>query len=95
MKGSFSLSKRSPLIIIDLCVGGAILGIPIAIVGYYLSFKAITVYRQRVRERVRELRIQRKLKAKAKKKNKQRKSKQTKTPTANDTPTPPQRGNTT
>jgi len=94
-EGFLQLVKESPLIIIDLCVGGAILGIPIAIVGYYLSFKAITVYRQRVRERVRELRIQRKLKAKAKKKNKQRKSKQTKTPTANDTPTPPQRGNTT
>ncbi len=93
--GFLQLIKESPLIILDLCVGGAILGIPIAIAGYYLSFNAITIYRQRVRERMRELRIQRKLKAKAKKKNKKRTSKQTNTPTTNNTPSPPQRGNTT
>ena len=74
--GFLQLVKESPLIILDLCVGGAILGLPIAIVGYYLSFHAITVYRQRVRERMRQLRIQRKLKAKAKKKNKKQKTKQ-------------------
>jgi len=82
--GFLQLVKESPLIILDLCVGGAILGLPIAIVGYYLSYHAITVYRQRVRERMRELRIQRKLKAKAKKKSKKQKAKRKSKPAAND-----------
>ena len=67
------LLKESPLIILDLCVGGAILGIPIAIAGYYLAFNAITAYRRSVRDRLRELKRQRKLKSQAKKKNKKRK----------------------
>ena len=78
--GFLQLVKESPMIILDLCVGGAILGLPIAIVGYYLAFNAITVYRQRVKERVRELKRQRKLKAKAKKMNKRRKTKRKKRP---------------
>jgi len=47
------LLKQSPVIILDLCVGGAILGLPIAIVGYYLAFNAITLYRRRLKEKVR------------------------------------------
>jgi hypothetical protein len=46
------LLKNSPLIVLDLCVGGAILGLPIAVAGYYLAFNAITLYRERLRERV-------------------------------------------
>lgn len=47
------LVKQSPVILLDLCVGGIILGLPIAIIGYYLAFNAITLYRRRLRERVR------------------------------------------
>lgn len=47
------LLKKSPLIILDLCVGGILLGIPIAIIGYHLAFNAITLYRERLRERMR------------------------------------------
>lgn len=47
------LVKQSPVIIMDLCVGGIILGLPIAIIGYHLAFKAITLYRERIRKRVR------------------------------------------
>lgn len=93
-EGFLQLIKESPLIVLDLCVGGAILGLPIAIVGYYLAFNAITVYRQRVKERVRELKRQRKLKAKAKKMNKQRKTKRKKKADANTAPSKPQRINT-
>lgn len=85
--GFLQLVKESPLIILDLCVGGAILGLPIAIVGYYLAFNAITVYRQRVKERVRELKRQRKLKAKEKKMNKRRRTKRKK-PAATAAPPP-------
>lgn len=45
--------KQSPMIILDLCVGGLVLGIPLAIIGYYLSFRAITLYRERLGKRVR------------------------------------------
>lgn len=54
------LLKKSPLIILDLCVGGIILGIPMAVVGYYLAFHAITLYRQQLRERMRQLRHRKK-----------------------------------
>jgi len=47
------LLKQSPVIILDLCVGGIILGIPITIIGYYMAFNAITVYRERIRKRMR------------------------------------------
>lgn len=45
-----ALLKKSPLIILDLCVGGVILGIPIAFAGYYLALRAITIYRRRKRK---------------------------------------------
>lgn len=48
-----SILKQSPVIVMDLCVGGIILGLPIAIIGYYLAFNAITLYRERIRKRVR------------------------------------------
>lgn len=40
------LLKASPLILLDLCVGGALLGIPIAVIGYYAAFNAVTAYRR-------------------------------------------------
>ncbi len=46
------LVKQSPVIIMDLCVGGTILGLPLAIIGYYLALNAITLYRERIRKRV-------------------------------------------
>jgi uncharacterized protein (DUF2062 family) len=86
--GFLQLVKESPVIILDLCVGGAILGLPIAIAGYYLSYNAITVYRQRVKEKMRELKRQRKLKAKAQKKNKRQKTKSKKPPASTVAPPP-------
>jgi len=67
------LLKKSPVIIVDLCVGGLILGIPIAIVGYYLSFRAITLYRERIRIRLKEAK---RLRRKEKKSKKRRSNKQ-------------------
>ena len=86
--GFLQLLKDSPMIVLDLCVGGAILGIPIAVIGYYLAFNAITVYRQRVRERVRELKRQRKLKSQAKKKTRRRKPRKDKSQTQKTTAAP-------
>ncbi|MDJ0912875.1 MAG: DUF2062 domain-containing protein [Desulfobacterales bacterium] len=40
--------KQSPLIVADLVVGGIILGLPIAVAGYFFSLRTIRFYRRRV-----------------------------------------------
>jgi uncharacterized protein (DUF2062 family) len=42
-----ALLKQSPLIVLDLVIGGIALGLPLALLGYGFTRKAITVYRQR------------------------------------------------
>jgi uncharacterized protein (DUF2062 family) len=42
-----SLIEQSPLILVDLSIGGAILGIPLAIVGYFLVLGIIRRHRRR------------------------------------------------
>jgi uncharacterized protein (DUF2062 family) len=41
------LLKQSPHIILDLVIGGIALGLPLALLGYGVTRKVITVYRQR------------------------------------------------
>lgn len=41
------LIGQAPLIVADLCIGGLILGLPIAVIGYYAAHRAIRIYRQR------------------------------------------------
>jgi hypothetical protein len=41
------LMKQSPLILADLFIGGLILGLPMAVVSYFVVLKAICFYRQR------------------------------------------------
>ena len=43
-----ALVRQSPLILVDLSVGGMVLGIPLAVVGYFLVFRIICLYRKRV-----------------------------------------------
>jgi uncharacterized protein len=40
------LMKQSPLILVDLFIGGAIIGIPLAIGGYFIAFRMICRYRK-------------------------------------------------
>jgi uncharacterized protein len=49
------LLKASPLILLDLCVGGVLLGIPIAVAGYYAAFNAVTAYRRGARRAARKV----------------------------------------
>lgn len=42
-----ALMQQSPLILVDLSIGGVILGIPLAVGGYYTAFKTICRYRKR------------------------------------------------
>ena len=75
------LLMKTPEIFVALSVGGIILGLPFALVGYYLSFYTVQRYREKVkekvakqRERLRQLRKQRKEK-KAKRKGLKHKKK--------------------
>ncbi len=66
--------KKAPEVIWILVVGGVIVGIPLAIVGYYFSFSAIVQYRGRIKESL----IQKKEKLKKKLKRKRKSSKASK-----------------
>lgn len=47
----FELVRQSPLIMVDLCVGGLILGLPLAIAGYVLALRAVRICRTDQRTR--------------------------------------------
>jgi uncharacterized protein (DUF2062 family) len=42
-----ALMQQSPLILVDLAIGGIILGIPLAVGGYLIAFRLICLYRKR------------------------------------------------
>jgi uncharacterized protein (DUF2062 family) len=44
--------KNAPVIFGALTVGGVLVGLPLAVLGYYLSFAAVNKYHQRVKEKV-------------------------------------------
>lgn len=37
----FELVRQSPLIVVDLCVGGLVLGLPLAVGGYFLALQVV------------------------------------------------------
>ena len=41
------LVRQSPLILVDLSVGGVIIGLPLAIAGYAAVLRAVRMYRQK------------------------------------------------
>ncbi|BBO78390.1 hypothetical protein DSCW_58070 [Desulfosarcina widdelii] len=42
-----NLIKQSPLVLVDLCAGGLILGLPLAFAGYMVALRAVRLYRRR------------------------------------------------
>ncbi|MFO7714542.1 DUF2062 domain-containing protein [Desulfosarcina sp.] len=42
-----ALMQQSPMILVDLSIGGIILGIPLAVAGYFVAFRIIRNYRQK------------------------------------------------
>lgn len=46
--GVIGLMKNSPMILVDLLVGGVIIGLPLAIVSYYIAFYAVSGARKRM-----------------------------------------------
>ncbi len=47
-----NLIKSSPLILVDLTVGGIILGLPVAITAYWISLMAIENYRRKIKPKL-------------------------------------------
>lgn len=43
------LVRQSPLIVADLCIGGVILGFPLAVAGYVAALRAVRLYRKKAR----------------------------------------------
>lgn len=46
--GVIALMKNSPMIIIDLNVGGMIAGLPLALIAYYLAFNTVSQAQERI-----------------------------------------------
>jgi uncharacterized protein (DUF2062 family) len=44
--------RNAPVILGALTVGGALVGLPLAVLGYYLAYMAVNKYQQRVKEQV-------------------------------------------
>ncbi len=67
--------KKAPEVIWILVVGGVIVGIPLAIVGYYFSYSAIVQYRGRIKESLvkKKEKLKNRLKRKPKSSRKRRK----------------------
>ena len=49
--GVVGLMKNSPMILVDLLIGGVIVGIPLAIVSYYVAFYVVSSARKRMEAR--------------------------------------------
>lgn len=67
--------KHSPMILIDLTVGGIIIGLPLSIVSYWIVLTTIENYRKRIKPKLSEKRQARKVKKatkRSKKRNKRR-----------------------
>jgi uncharacterized protein (TIGR03546 family) len=67
------LIKNSPLIIVDLTVGGIILGLPLSIVAYWMVLTAIENYRKRIKPKLSKKRQNRKAKKSQKKRKRLKK----------------------
>ncbi len=49
IKTLFELITKTPQIIMILTIGGVILGIPVAITGYFIAYNAIVTYREKIK----------------------------------------------
>ena len=45
------IAQKTPEVILALTVGGIVIGLPLAVLGYYLSYSVIRRYRERSRRR--------------------------------------------
>ncbi len=67
--------RSAPEIVVVLLIGGIVVGLPLAAIGYYFAFKTIVEYRESIQRKLEEkkARISRKLKRKKSRKKKRKK----------------------
>lgn len=70
----FYILRSAPEIIGILMAGGIVVGLPLAVMGYYFALKAITEYRESIRRKIEEKKAT--LATKLKRKKKKKKSRQ-------------------
>ena len=49
--GLVALFKNSPMILVDMLIGGAIIGVPLAIMAYYVALRSVLSARKRIEKR--------------------------------------------
>ena len=62
------LIQRSPLILVDLTVGGIILGIPLSIITYWITLKTVENYRKKIKPKLAKRRSTRRSRKKKRRK---------------------------
>lgn len=67
-KASLALVLKTPAILWTLTLGGIVVGIPLAVVAYYVTFGLVQRYQDEVRDKLKARKAQRKLKKKARRK---------------------------
>jgi uncharacterized protein (DUF2062 family) len=75
VRSFYLMFQKAPDIFIALIIGGVIIGLPLAIVGYYFSFSAVAKYQNEIKEKLARKREIRARKLRKKKKNKKRRQK--------------------
>ena len=68
LSSAIELIKHSPMILVDLTVGGIVLGLPLCIVAYYMVLTTVVNYRKRIKPKLSKKRQDRKAR-KRKKRN--------------------------
>lgn len=68
LEGVIELVKHSPLILVDLLVGGLVLGVPIAFAGYWLCLKTVENYRKKIKPKLSKRRRKKPKKSRKRKK---------------------------
>ncbi len=69
------LVKKAPEIVIALTVGGIIVGIPLALIGYFFAYKAVDRYQEDIRRKLAEQKVKHAIKVERRKYKKRRKKK--------------------
>ncbi len=69
-----NLLQKTPEIFWSLIVGGVVLGLPLAVFGYYFAYQSVLKYQQGLRAKIAEKIEKRALKQRARKKRKKRKN---------------------
>ncbi|RUA03494.1 MAG: hypothetical protein DSY89_00545 [Deltaproteobacteria bacterium] len=74
LKTTYAFLLKTPVILYTLTLGGVIVGVPLAIIVYYVALGLLKKYQEGVREKLRKRKVRRKKKKKSRKKKKKKKN---------------------